>query len=807
MSRVICPCCKTGFEARIQRDDYCINCVSCGVAFNAAAYLSKEDFEASAERRPPAGMVIPFDRGTQVLGNIIRPVEPLVPAAPFSPVTRTGSLPFMLEESEAEVPRAPSAVNSPEPKQNEQPGTGHDARLDLETRSKLSFFEASVSTSRFKAFKESAAPPELNAPAHESAFLKVSRAGPRPLGKRAVQAAAAVEQLQQRVQQARQVADGVAAETNRADRPPSAAGTLDADVAVPSVVEQNGKGNSGQKPPASPDEAALARKKIVVPSVKVPSASQQSVGKTGGAFVRTTTPTRSLRRPILEGVFGPYEIEGEIARGGVGAVFRAKEVDGGRHVALKVLLDGDEAGELERERFHRECETAKALALPGMVQIYALGEVEGKPYMAMELIEGRSLDKLIPERSLSVNDCLVLMQAVAETVGALHEAGYVHRDLKPANILLGPYGTPKVADFGLVKSLDEVTRLTASGLVCGTPAYMAPEQARGDGKNINPQSDVWALGAVLYEMLTGTPPFQADNALRLMLKITKDAPQPLRHLNPKVPREAEAIVLKCLEKHQERRYAGAKALAADLKRFLEGQPIEARAPGSWSRVMATVQANRKLAKLLAAGLAAVVVVAILAHWVLAPQDAEAHAARGRKLLRDQRVKEAEEAFRMAVRLDPKHAQAHLGLGFTVGAQAVDRKGRRVTSPERFEEALAITNKARELDLRLSAPCFAQIAELHYCAADYQKQIWALEQAIPLQINNPVYRYNLAMAYWNLGAQSDQRMYFEKALQEFNTVLKLKPDYPQVAEFVRRLQERHLPAGTTNSSTARLHSGN
>src|SRR5205823_337063 len=146
-------------------------------------------------------------------------------------------------------------------------------------------------------------------------------------------------------------------------------------------------------------------------------------------------------------------------------------------IALKVLLEGDEAGETERERFRHECETAKALSLPGMVQVYDVGEFDGRPYMAMELVHGSSLDKVIPEKSLSVNDCLVLMKSVAETIGALHEAGYVHRDLKPGNILIDGFGSPKVADFGLVKSLDEVTRLTASGLVCGTPAYMAPEQA------------------------------------------------------------------------------------------------------------------------------------------------------------------------------------------------------------------------------------------------------------------------------------------------------------------------------------------
>ena len=478
--------------------------------------------------------------------------------------------------------------------------------------------------------------------------------------------------------------------------------------------------------------------------------------------------------------------------GGVGAVFKAREREGGRQVALKVLLDGEEAGEAERERFRHECETAKALSLPGMVQVYAVGELEQRPYMAMELVKGRSLDKIVPEKMLSVNDCLVLMKSIAETIGALHEAGYVHRDLKPGNILLDEFGSPKVADFGLVKSLDEITRLTASGLVCGTPAYMAPEQARGDGKAVDPRSDVWALGAVLYEMLASRPPFQAENALRLMLKITKNQPAPLRSINLKVPQDVNTIVMRCLEKSPERRYANARAMAMDIARFLNGEPLEnATQPKVQQFVAAAIRNRRAITALLAT--AAVFMVALAAlRWFMTPKDSNTLVAKGTAVLTDKSIKDhdrwiaAEKLFRDAASADPKNARAQLYLGSCLGREALENPDH--IDNAKLDLAMQSTRRAAELDPQLWPDCHAQVAVFNKLMKDFVGESFELEQALKGQPSNLKYRDALAMAYWYAGSQTHQNDYYTKALKEYQNILSVAPEYPRVRDYIKQLQE-------------------
>jgi len=518
------------------------------------------------------------------------------------------------------------------------------------------------------------------------------------------------------------------------------------------------------------------------------------------------------RRPLLEGSFGPYDIEGEIARGGVGAVFKARERDTGRPVALKVLLDGEEAGEAERERFRHECETAKALSLPGMVQVYAVGELDQRPYMAMELVRGRSLDKVIPEKSLCVNDCLVLMKSVAETIGALHEAGYVHRDLKPGNILIDEFGSPKVADFGLVKSLDEVTRLTASGLVCGTPAYMAPEQARGDGKAVDPRSDVWALGAVLYEMLTSRPPFRAENALRLMLKITKSDPTLPRALNLKVPQHVENIVMRCLEKSAERRYPNARALSFDIARFLNGEPLEPASQPKVQLIIAAASRNRRQLIVAGCAMAMIVLIAVVARSFFTPKAAGPLIAKGYATLQNvtqtDRWQQAESYFRDAARAEPKNGKAQLGLGLCVGWQSVDQQKHVVADKNRFNEALTDTLHAAELDPQLEADAYFQASKIYMWAKLHADEARELELALKRAPGVLKFRDALAMAYWNVGSQakapSEQQMYYAKALSEFQRVHAADPTYPKVADYIKRLQEEYLVQSIALGQGQRRH---
>jgi tetratricopeptide (TPR) repeat protein len=406
-----------------------------------------------------------------------------------------------------------------------------------------------------------------------------------------------------------------------------------------------------------------------------------------------------------------------------------------------------------------------------------------------------------------VNDALVLMQSVADTAGALHESGYVHRDLKPANILLDQYNTPKVADFGLVKSLDEVTRLTASGLVCGTPAYMAPEQARGEGQAINPRSDVWALGAVLYELLTSKPPFQAENALRLMLKITKESPQPPQELNPRIPREVSLIVLKCLEKNPDRRYPNGRALAADLQRFLSGQPVQARST-SVTRMLRGASAYRKPAALVAAGLLVAALAVMLARWFFVAPDPQALAESGWQSWNAQKTAEAETRFQQALKLDPLNGRAGIGLGLIRATACLDLQTGRVINPQGFREAIELMQKAGEDDPRVADLAAHWCAKLHHKAGNLVEEVRMRERAVRFCPDNPDYRQCLGLAYWNFAASlilrdqpAKRKECLERAVTEFNAVLKINPNYPQTRGYIAKIQEQWLSRNASAVSSA------
>jgi serine/threonine protein kinase len=285
-------------------------------------------------------------------------------------------------------------------------------------------------------------------------------------------------------------------------------------------------------------------------------------------------PTGSLPAdwPTLPG----YEILAELGRGGMGVVYKARQLSLQRVVALKMIRDGALAGPQQRARFRIEAEAAARMEHPNIVQIYEVGEHAGRPYFAMEFVEGGSLDKHLAGRPQPPPQAAELVRSLARAVQHAHEQNVVHRDLKPSNILLGADGTPKVTDFGLAKRLDsESTAWTQDGAVLGTAGYMAPEQAGGQVHKVGPALDVYALGAILYELVTGRVPFQDSSWQQTVQQILHDEPVPPVQLRPEVPRDLETICLKCLEKEPGRRYASAAALADDLGRFLEGQPVSA----------------------------------------------------------------------------------------------------------------------------------------------------------------------------------------------------------------------------------------
>jgi serine/threonine protein kinase len=299
-------------------------------------------------------------------------------------------------------------------------------------------------------------------------------------------------------------------------------------------------------------------------------------------------PATSADWPTVPG----YEILGELGRGGMGVVYKARQVSLNRLVALKLIRDGARAGPQDRARFRIEAEAAARMRHSNIVEIYEVGEYHNLPYFAMELVEGGSLDTHLSGRPLPAPVAAELIRTLALAVEHAHGQKVVHRDLKPANILLqsrpeaGADWVPKITDFGLAKRLDsDSTALTQDGAVLGTVSYMAPEQAAGRVRDIGPAVDVYALGAVLYECLTGRPPFQGDSWNRMVEQVLNDEPDPPTRLQPGVPRDLETVCLKCLEKDPARRYASAAELADDLGRFLAAKPLIAVAPDERDRLL------------------------------------------------------------------------------------------------------------------------------------------------------------------------------------------------------------------------------
>ena len=294
-----------------------------------------------------------------------------------------------------------------------------------------------------------------------------------------------------------------------------------------------------------------------------------------------------------------YEIEGELGRGGMGVVYKARHLALKRPVALKMIRAGAHAGPEERARFNAEAEAVARLQHPHIVQVYEVGEHHGHPYLALELVEGGSLAQRLRGRTLSPREAARLGETVARAMQLAHSRNVVHRDLKPANVLLTPDGMPKVTDFGLARQLDRDSGQTQAGAVMGTPSYMAPEQAWGRTGAAGPAADVYALGAILFECLTSRPPFQGATVPDTLELVRTQEPVRPRQLNPRLPADLETVVLKCLRKEPEGRYASAEALANDLRRWQSGEPIQARPVRPAERLVKWVRRNPLVAALLA----------------------------------------------------------------------------------------------------------------------------------------------------------------------------------------------------------------
>jgi tetratricopeptide (TPR) repeat protein len=487
-----------------------------------------------------------------------------------------------------------------------------------------------------------------------------------------------------------------------------------------------------------------------------------------------------LHRSLAPGSFGNHEILDEIGRGGMGVVYKARHKGLGRIVALKMLLAGSLASGTDLKRFRAEAEAAASLDHPHIVPIYDVGEHDGRPFLAMKFMEGGSLARRSlqstevdaptggqpPQSSLpptprhTPTEAARLVAPLARAIDHAHRRGVLHRDLKPANILLDEQGRPHVSDFGLARRLDADAALTQSGAILGTPAYMAPEQAAGGRGAVTTATDIYGLGTILYELVTGRPPFQGDSMSVLRQVLDEDPPRP-RSLKPNLDRDLETIILKCLHKDPSRRYTSAKALADDLERFLAGRPIHARPTTPVERAWRWV-----LRSPVAVGLGAALVLCLLVGLggsVFLWLRAEAAACEARTQ-RDEARQAREEAEQHRIEAE-KHARA--------ASQERDEADRHLRLAHQVVAEFCL-HVSQEL---ASVPSLQPLRRTLLL-----KALGYYEQFLKRLGNDPALKReladthrNVAQIQWAIGGRDKARAAYEQARKLYEELLEVDPD--------------------------------
>ena len=465
-------------------------------------------------------------------------------------------------------------------------------------------------------------------------------------------------------------------------------------------------------------------------------------------------------RPLVGGTIpreipvrlGRYLIDNVIGRGAMGVVYRARQEGLNRTVALKVLLEGEHASEARRKRFEREARAIAKLHHPNIVTVHEVGEYQGQPFFSMDLIEGMALDQFAKKVGLTSSTIIAdLCATIADAVAYAHDQGILHRDLKPSNILVNNAGQPIITDFGLAKDMDSESMLSVAGDIMGTPAFMSPEQAGGRVEDTDARSDVYALGAILYSLLTRKPPFEGKTVVETLTKVLHEEPASFRITNPHVEGELGAICMKAMEKEPARRYPSAEAFADDLRNFINGYPVTAR-PRTWRRSLQLFTRRRRKEIRWAAAAAAL----LLVVGVAAP------------------------LFFSRAYLDV--ARTHLGSPDpAVRADAVATLGREIIQPEeldqarRGEAARLIMTAAGDEDPAVRAALLAFLAEQAGAgpmagAIDDQAAAWLIAEANQKQDPR---RRDLALE--TMGRVSNQafRKYLVQRLNEPNPAVRIK----------------------------------
>lgn len=483
------------------------------------------------------------------------------------------------------------------------------------------------------------------------------------------------------------------------------------------------------------------------------------------------------------GTVAGYEILDVLGRGGMGVVYKAKENKLGRIVALKMLLSGGHAGAEELARFRAEAEAVARFQHPHIVQIYQIGDEGGHPFFTMEFVQGGSLSKKLSDGKMTWPQAAELVEKIARAIHYAHQRGVVHRDLKPGNILMDGDDTPKITDFGLAKLMDDDSGQTRDGQVLGTPNYMAPEQAEGRINDIGTATDVYAVGAILFDILTGKPPFKGETPFDTIIKVRYEEAIAPSKLNPSVPPDLETICLKCLAKDPPRRYESANALADDLRRYIDGEPILARPVGSWERAMKWAKRRPAVAALV--GVSAVAVVAFFVVVLLYNFELQ----KSNNSLAEQ-TKEAEKQRDYAQEQENKANKAASGeKAQRVIADTEREKAERATKDAVKAQKLAEANfqKARnavdQMLTRLSQDHLAHVPGM----SDERKRLLleALKfyEAVPSTSNDPKNRAETARAFRRVGdihvllgskAKEDEHAY-KRAIEIADELSKESPD--------------------------------